>query len=59
MKNKGIIPPRTIPKVIGLIVGSIMAAIKSATTCASAAPMMPAIYPLEAILMNRLMLQPE
>ena len=53
------IPPKTIPKVIGLMVGSIRAAIKSAITCANAAPIIPAIYPFEIIFRKRLMLQPE
>ena len=52
-------PPNTIPKVIGLIVGSIKAAIKSAMTCAKAAPIIPAIYPFDAIFINRLKLHPE
>ena len=47
MRNKGIKPPITIPKVIALTVGSIKAATKSAMTCATAAPVIPEIYPLE------------
>ena len=58
MNSKGIIPPKTMPKVIGLMVGSTSAAIKSAITCANAAPMIPAIYPLETIFRKRFMLQP-
>ena len=52
MNSKGIIPPKTMPKVIGLMVGSTSAAIKSAITCANAAPIIPAIYPFEIILQN-------
>ena len=59
MSSKGMMPPKTIPKVIGLMVGSIRAAIKSAITCANAAPIIPAIYPFEIIFRKRLMLQPE
>ena len=59
MRNKGIKPPITIPKVIALTVGSIKAATKSAMTCATAAPVIPEIYPLELNFKNLFILQPE
>ena len=43
MNNRGMIPPMTMPTVIGLIDGSIRDATNSAITWALAASIMPAI----------------
>ena len=43
IKQRGIIPPRTIPTTIDLMWGSMRLAIRSAIICDKAAPIIPAI----------------
>ena len=58
MKNKGTIPPITIPNTIFLMCGSKKLAITSATTWERAAPNIPAMYPLEIIFKSLFILHP-
>jgi len=58
INSKGVKPPKNIPSVAGRISGSTRDAIRSAITCANIAPTIPAIYPLETIFNNLLILHP-